>query len=132
MKRSVLVLAACLWFGIGCALSAERNSKRGSNAAPSLDSAAAQSAGFSIKDASAARKFYTTKCMRCHKSYEPADYPQPQWDSWMSKMSRKARLTPEQDSLLSRYLDAYRSVAAVARTNVAEVSTPLLIEQKRN
>ena len=124
MKRSVLVWSACLWFGIGCAMSAERSSQRGSNSAPSLDSAAAQSAGFSIKDARDARKLYSTKCMRCHKSYEPADYPAPQWDSWMTRMRRKARLTPEQDRLLSRYLDAYRSSAAVARTNVAEASTP--------
>ena len=98
---------------------AERAIKRGSAAAPALAPEAAQASGITAETALAARNLYTTKCMRCHKSYDPAEYSQPQWDSWMMKMRKKARLSPAQDRLLSQYLDAYRAVAPVARTNAS-------------
>jgi hypothetical protein len=97
---------------------AERGPKRGGGSAPLLDPAAAQTSGMTPQSASAARKLYTTKCMRCHKSYDPAEYSQPQWESWMMKMRTKARLSPEQDRLLSQYLEAYRAASPVGRTNM--------------
>jgi len=95
----------------------ELASKRGSNSAPVLDADAAANAGLSPKETQDARKLYTTKCMRCHKSYDPSGYSQPQWESWMTKMRKKARLAVEQDALLTRYLEAYPSGASVATTN---------------
>jgi hypothetical protein len=55
--------------------------------------------------------------MRCHKSYDPTAYSQPDWDSWMVKMRKKAHLAPEQDELLSRYLNAYRGTTSTLKTN---------------
>jgi cytochrome c553 len=63
---------------------------------------------------SAARKLYVAKCARCHKFYDPARYPDKEWRDWMKKMSRKAKLQPEQEKLLIEYLDLYR-----AKTNAA-------------
>src|SRR5262245_19173844 len=54
-------------------------------------------------------RLYRAKCARCHKFYNPADYNDAEWRSWMTKMNRKARLKPEQAQLLSRYLDTFRS-----------------------
>jgi hypothetical protein len=63
----------------------------------------------SSKDTRAAQKIYMSKCAKCHKFYDPADYGQTDWDSWMQKMKRKSRLNPQQYALLSRYLDTLRS-----------------------
>ena len=59
----------------------------------------------------AARKLYLRKCARCHRLYEPAAYDGRTWQEWMVKMRRKARLNPEQYTLLSRYLDGLRHAA---------------------
>jgi cytochrome c553 len=63
---------------------------------------------FSIADRKSARELYLAKCARCHKFDDPAKYPDKEWHEWMDKMSRKARLRPEQNELLLRYLDLYR------------------------
>ena len=91
--------------------------KQASANAPVVSVEAAQVAGLSVQELSEATKLYTTKCMRCHKSYEPRVYEQNQWETWMGKMRKKAHLTPEQEKLLSRYLGAYRTEGLVAKTN---------------
>jgi cytochrome c5 len=98
-----------------------KHHRAGSNTAPVLDEAAAQNAGLDSQTAATARRVYTTKCMRCHKSYEPSIYSQPQWEAWMVKMRKKAHLSQDQDVLLSRYLDACRAASPLARTNLNEV-----------
>lgn len=59
-----------------------------------------------------ARALYLAKCARCHKFYDPAKYTEAEWRKWMTKMSRKAKLKPEQDDTLRHYLDLYRAVSA--------------------
>lgn len=122
MRQTWIIFTVSVLACVGSAPGAERDSKRGSRSAPLLEAAAAQSAGLSDKQAADARKLYTTKCMRCHKSYDPAEYAQPEWDTWMTKMRKKARLSSEQDDLLSRYLAACRSssAAAVSRTGLTD------------
>lgn len=56
----------------------------------------------------AGRKLYVSKCAKCHRFYEAKNYSGSEWDHWMSSMSRKAKLKPEQEQLLTRYLQAYR------------------------
>lgn len=60
-------------------------------------------------DAAAGRAIYINKCARCHKFYDPARYDAVEWDQWMNKMSRKARLKPNDRELLEKYLSLYRS-----------------------
>lgn len=55
-----------------------------------------------------AQELYEVKCAKCHKFYNPANYSQEDWDMWMRKMSRKAKLNPTQKELLSRYLETFR------------------------
>jgi hypothetical protein len=120
----VILLGVVVW---GAALAGEPGyHRRGSNTAPVLDEAAARSAGLTPEIAATARKVYTTKCMRCHKSYEPALYSQPQWEAWMVKMRKKAHLSRDQDGLLSRYLDAYRAASPLARTNLSNFQAPAI------
>ena len=56
----------------------------------------------------AAKDLYDIKCAKCHKFYEPAAYSQTDWDDWMKKMSRKSKLKPAQEELLTRYLGEFR------------------------
>lgn len=51
------------------------------------------------------RKLYVGKCARCHKLYDPAKYSDEQWQVWMDKMSRKAKLQPDQKELISHYVE---------------------------
>jgi hypothetical protein len=57
----------------------------------------------------AARKVYVAKCAKCHRFYEPKDYQESDWRTWMTKMEKKSKLKPDQAELLNRYLDAYRA-----------------------
>src|SRR5438874_12132245 len=59
-----------------------------------------------------ARKLYVVKCAKCHKFYDPAKYSDEDWQKWMTKMGKKAKLKPEQQEMLSQYIeDTYRSPA---------------------
>jgi cytochrome c553 len=72
---------------------------------------AAASQDLSARELTAARKMYVGKCAKCHRFYEPKGYSESDWQRWMQSMSRKSKLKPEQENLLSRYLDAYRAGA---------------------
>jgi hypothetical protein len=63
----------------------------------------------SVKETRVAKKVYHAKCAKCHKLYNPGDYNAEEWRSWMGKMTRKAKLKPEQAELVSRYLDTVRA-----------------------
>ncbi|MBI5387974.1 MAG: hypothetical protein HZA90_25200 [Verrucomicrobia bacterium] len=72
-------------------------------------SVAASAPDLSEKEQTAARKLYVAKCAKCHRFYEPTNYTEPNWQAWMGKMSRKSKLKPEQENLLTRFLNAYRA-----------------------
>jgi len=65
----------------------------------------AKATDLSANDGSAGRKIYVAKCAKCHKFYDPAKYSDEDWAKWMGKMSKKAKLKPEQEQMLSRYID---------------------------
>jgi hypothetical protein len=52
-----------------------------------------------------ARKLYIAKCTKCHGFYDPGSYSDAEWQRWMSKMSKKAKLNPEQAQTLADYLE---------------------------
>lgn len=110
MNRYLFVILSGLtmaaWLA-GCQ-SAPPGRRTGTSSARVLDAAAAQAAGFSPPEADQAARLHTAKCARCHQFYDPADYNDTEWRSWMVKMSKKARLKPDQQELLSRYLEALR------------------------
>ena len=68
----------------------------------------------------AGRKLYVAKCARCHKLYDPNKYSDAAWDKWMAKMTRKAKLKPDQADLISRYVATLRDGA---NTNVGGASS---------
>lgn len=70
------------------------------------------------KQIKAALKLYNVKCAKCHKFYDPARYASNEWQQWMDKMSRKAKLKPEQDKLLSAYLSRFRDPTGAATNGI--------------
>jgi hypothetical protein len=70
--------------------------------------AAANGAGLSPAELKKAQTLDKRKCYRCHKPYDPRDYAAEDWDLWMDKMARKARLKSKDEDLLRRYFDARR------------------------
>jgi nitrate/TMAO reductase-like tetraheme cytochrome c subunit len=70
---------------------------------------AARGAGLADEEIARAQKLYIAKCARCHKFYDPTRYDDVEWHSWMTKMSKKARLKPDQEKLLSQYLEVFRA-----------------------
>jgi len=51
------------------------------------------------------RKIYYVKCAKCHKFYDPNQYSDVEWKMWMGKMKKKAKLSDEQEMMLSTYID---------------------------
>ena len=100
-----LAFAAAL---AGCQSSARSGRQAAQGFVPRLDQDSANAAGLSVQEVTDATKLYVAKCARCHKFYNPAEYHDAEWRSWMTKMSRKARLKPDQQEMLSRYLEGFR------------------------
>ncbi len=71
--------------------------------------ASAPARDLSSQEIKEARKLYIAKCAKCHKLHDPLQYSDADWAGWMKKMTRKARLTPKQEELLSGYLDLKRA-----------------------
>lgn len=72
--------------------------------------AASDGAGpLSSSELKRAAKLDKRKCYRCHKPYDPRDYSLDEWNGWMDKMSRKARLKSDDEELLRRYFRTLRA-----------------------
>ena len=88
LMRLVLLLPALVFFSSACTAPGPSNTSE----TPANENARAQ-------------KLYVAKCAKCHKLYAPAKYSDEEWQMWMGKMSRKARLNPEQQRVLSNYIE---------------------------
>jgi hypothetical protein len=77
-------------------------------AALALAIAGVRAADLAPQERQRAKDLYEIKCAKCHKFYDPAQYSQKEWDVWMHKMSRKSKLKPAQEELLTRYLGEFR------------------------
>src|SRR5215471_16201950 len=87
-----------------------------------LSQAGSEPVILSRRQIAAGKKLYEVKCAKCHRLREPTDYSSDEWRLWFGKMSRKAKLNPAQESLLSRYLDECRSWKS--STNNVHASSP--------
>lgn len=80
---------------------------------------AVQAGDLSEKEVKAAQKIYVGKCAKCHKLHDPTNYNDAEWQSWMTKMKRKARLKTDQAELLSRYLELIRAKGKAPTDKIA-------------
>lgn len=65
----------------------------------------AHAGDFSQQDLANAEKLYRNRCAKCHKMYDPAKYTTQQWDIWMDKMGKKARLKGSQKEAVVEYVE---------------------------
>jgi hypothetical protein len=68
----------------------------------------AAATGLSPKEEATAKKLYSLKCAKCHDFYNPANYNDADWHSWMAKMKKKSRLNSTDYDLVLRYTDLLR------------------------
>jgi len=61
--------------------------------------------GLPATETETGRKIYFVKCAKCHKFYDPTQYSDVEWKMWMGKMKRKAKLSDEQEMMLSTFID---------------------------
>lgn len=78
---------------------------------------AARAQELSPSEIKEARKLYIGKCAKCHKLYDPHAYTDAEWDKWLRKMTRKARLSSKQADMLSQYLSGIRAENTSATQN---------------
>lgn len=71
--------------------------------------------GMSENEIQQASRLYRLKCRKCHRLYDPSDYNDAEWKSWMNSMSDDAHLNQAEHRLLSRYLDIARQAASKHR-----------------
>lgn len=106
MRRFILIPCVCVmaWaLGLGCTAPTPNPA-----AAPPVLPPGSGAPQLSDPQIESARALYIAKCTGCHKFYPPGNYSARDWDTWMRKMSRKARLQPEQEATLRAYLDLFR------------------------
>lgn len=107
LAELIAIVAVAVGF-TGCETATSGRHTAARRALPENDDPA-RAAGLVDAEIAGARKLYVSRCARCHKFYDPADYDDAEWNLWMTKMSRKARLKPNQQQLVSRYLEAFRA-----------------------
>lgn len=66
----------------------------------------------SSRDTSEGKKIYLHNCSKCHKFYPPANYSQPEWDKWMTKMRRKSKLKSADFDKVLEYTQTLRDGGA--------------------
>jgi hypothetical protein len=104
----IIIALPVVLVAAGCATSSGGSNSDVPEARPRVIEQRVQRNGWSPKDARRATSLYALKCGRCHKFYDPAAYDTGDWDRWMGKMAKKAKLSAEQGRLLSTYLSAGR------------------------
>ncbi len=71
----------------------------------------------------AGKKLYQNRCAKCHKMYNPAKYSDAQWELWMGKMEKKAKLRPEEKENLLKYVEETIRTPAKEKRNPAPTSS---------
>jgi hypothetical protein len=65
-------------------------------------------AGLAAKEIRAGRELYAWKCSECHRMFDPAGYPDSEWDSIFGKMRGKAKLSATQAGEILRFIESIR------------------------
>jgi len=55
------------------------------------------------------RDVFSGRCSECHQLFDPAGYPDDEWDSWLNKMVPKAKLKANETTALNEFLRTIRT-----------------------
>jgi hypothetical protein len=107
MRAALLIILAGGCLAVGGCLSTRINP----SAAPPLLPPGGGAPLLSDEQMAEARQLFIAKCTGCHRFHPPAHYRAAEWNNWMTRMSRKAKLNADQDTRLRNYLDLFRPPA---------------------
>jgi len=62
--------------------------------------------GTTVGDLAHGRALYVDKCSSCHNLHLPSEYSPDEWKGYVAYMVAEAKLTPEQQTSIARYLAA--------------------------
>jgi len=62
--------------------------------------------GTTVEDLAQGRALYVDKCSGCHNLHLPAEYSPEEWKSYVAYMVAEAKITPEEQAAIARYLAA--------------------------
>jgi len=69
----------------------------------------AQRAGTTVEILDAGRALYVSRCGKCHSLYAPSEYAPATWPDKVAAMRDKAKLVPEDEAQIVRYLQTLAS-----------------------
>ncbi len=69
--------------------------------AGALDAARAAT---TVEQLNAGRAIYVAKCTGCHSAHPPSNFAATEWPAHVADMRMDAKLTPEDESAITRYL----------------------------
>lgn len=107
LARAAVRLTACLALAgpIACAAALRQPTPQDAR------SAAARWPDTTLKDLERGRSLYVRRCSGCHTLHLPSERRADEWPTLVEKMSRKARLTPDQRVDITRFVVALASEA---------------------
>lgn len=73
--------------------------------------------GTTVQDLAHGRALYVDKCSSCHNLHLPSEYSPEEWKGYVAYMVVEAKLTPDEQETIARYL-----AAASARSRGLEAS----------
>lgn len=105
-RRNVLAIVALVGAGvIGCSAALDHPTPR------DAEWASREWPGTTIEDLAHGRTLYVDRCSGCHNLHLPAEHTPDEWKGYVAYMVADARLTPGEQTAITRYL-----VATSART----------------
>jgi mono/diheme cytochrome c family protein len=103
--KKVLTLSLVAGISILMANCSHKTHKAVSNGnSPEMNKAAEIKAKYTDAQINEGMGIYQANCNKCHKLYEPTDFPMSKWEAVLPPMSKKAKLSDEQAGLVRAYV----------------------------
>ncbi|HEY5909438.1 MAG TPA: hypothetical protein VJA21_02410 [Verrucomicrobiae bacterium] len=90
----------------------------------SLPAPAGRSAEIAPDPTEVGRKLYQNRCAKCHQMYDPAKYTDTQWQTWMTKMGKKAKLRPAEKQMVLQYVEQSLRASVKTSARVTKARSP--------
>jgi len=79
--------------------------------------------GTTVQDLAHGRALYVDKCSGCHNLHLPAEHTPEEWKGYVAYMTADAKITPEEQRAIARYLAAASARSRGLETGAGSVQT---------
>ena len=80
--------------------------------------------GTTVQELAHGRALYVDKCSSCHNLHLPSEYSPEEWKGYVAYMVTEAKLTPEEQAAIARYLAAASARSRGLETSTGSAQTP--------